>query len=1151
MLDVETKSQTMLDLLAVRPQHLRSVQIERDYADPSASSHYVVTPFVDTIFDRVGHSLQFCSTERAWRLTGDYGSGKSSFMLAFARYAARATDMLPAALRGRNAPVRLEPVLVVGEREPIGLSLVRALRQLVARNARKLPKALTKQLHASETLGATALLELVRSIGNWVRSEHIAAGLLIVFDELGKNLEFAAASPEDGDLQLLQDLAETAARSGAAPLVVVAVLHQAVTAYARDLSSVDRREWEKVSGRFEEIVFAPPLEQGAALVAAALGLNQADLPQTIAERAEAQMRLAVHAGWYGPGANRGSLELLAPALAPFDAFTLPILSRLLRRYGQNERSLFSFLSSSEPSGLLAHAGRALAQYQPYRLHHLYDYLAQNLSGALASGVSGVRWNLIEAVVRSATAQSPLERNVLKTVGLINLLDDPGFSLTPELLVSLISDDLDRDEALAAVRRLKDDSRILYDRGAGGGLCLWPHTSVDLAEAFEQGLAVAAQQSDVIAALRPVLPTEPLIARRHYVETGTMRHFELRYVPFAALGAALKAPLSDQADGQLLVALTRNQRERDKALALIAAHDAWPKTLVVGVPPAVGDLAPLLRDLDAWTWVANETPTLSGDRLAREEVVRQIAIAEDRLRRALVALVDFKGNNSVATRWIYRGEPLDVRSGRQLTEALSDVCDTAFKKAPIVINELLNRRQLSSAAARARTVLIEALAQAADKPLLGLDEMHMPPEMAAYLSILQAGNVHVWRDERWQIVRPSPDLLNLAPALDCIGDLLRREEDRRVPFSEVAAALRGPDYGIRDGLIPLLVAVYLAAYWHHTAVYEEGTYLEQVGGPEFMRMLKEPEFFTLQHCAVEGVRTAVFKRLANVVGVPQAAESPDLLDVVRPLMQFVARLPDHARRTRNLSVTAASVRNVLMRVQDPSAMLFRDLPRACGLEPFSSDEAVDDARLDEFVSAISKSVHDLHAAYPALLERIAEAVARTTESSTGIETLQLALTRRAAPLMDSVVEPELKSFVLRLADENLTPKAWLESIASFLARKPPERWAEPDEREFHHRLKLLSRRFIRVEAAHKESLTLECEPGETVYRLVITAGDGRELEDLLRGQADDATVAALEDEFGALIDKHGRAGMLAVTRALLMRSGDISTASDEPDLDHSK
>jgi hypothetical protein len=1136
MPDVLTREASMLDLLHVGPHHLRSVQIERDYSDPQASLHYVVTPFLAATFERMTQGLQYCSTARAWRLTGDYGSGKSSFMLAFARFAARQVEALPPSLTADAAPVRLEPVLVLGEREPIGRSMIRALRQTIARLAPSMPRALGRKFGAAEALDVPALLDLVTAVGDWVRSAGAAQGLLIIFDELGKNLEHAAASPQTGDLQLLQDLAEAAARSGAKPLVVVAVLHQAVTSYAQELSSLERREWEKVSGRLEEIVFAPPLEQSAALTAAALGLDAKRVPKRLASAARAQMRSAVEAGWYGPGANPAALEALAAGLAPLDAFVLPVLSRLLRRFGQNERSLFSFLSSSEPGGLLAHAAQDLRQYRPYRLHHLYDYMAENLASTLMCGPSGVRWNLVDGVVRSSAATSDLERAALKAVGLINLLDDPGLALTPSMLPDLLSDRSERSAAEAAVARLQSGARVLYDRGAGGGLCLWPHTSVDLQDAFEKGMAAAAQRGDVIAALRPVLPADPLVARRHYITSGTMRHFEPVYVPVAALAEALRRPIAETSDGRLLVVMSRTERERSEALALLNEHPDWPRTLVVGVPPTVGDIAPLLRDLDAWTWVANETPALSGDRLAREEVSRQIAIAEDRLRRALSALLDFKGTGSFGTRWFHAGASLGIHSGRQLTEALSDICDAAFDRAPIITNELLNRRQLSSAAARARGVLIEAVAQAPDKPLLGLDPKHMPPEMSAYLSILRAGNVHVERDERWQVVRPAPDPLNLAPALDCIGAVLRAEEDRRVPYLEVAEALRGPHYGIRDGLIPLFVAIYLAAYWHHTAIYEEGTYLEQVGGPEFMRILKEPEHFTLQHCAVEGVRTVVFSRLASAVGISTTqAVAPDLLDVVRPLLQFVARLPDHARRTRNLSVTAASVRGVLLRVQDPSAMLFRDLPRACGLDPFSAEDPADEGRLEAFASAIASSVRELRGAYPALLDRIAAALAQATEVSGGTETLQDVLASRAEPLVASVAEPELKSLAMRFADRNLSSKLWLESVASFLARKPPERWAETDEREFHHRLKLLSRRFIRVEAALNESAAQLGAPGDAAYRLVITAADGRELEDLVRGDASDANVVRLEAEVGALIDAHGRSGLLAVARALLSRA----------------
>lgn len=657
---------TMYDLLRIRPQHLRSVQIERDYADPLSSAHYVVTPFVAGTFERLMQSLQFCSTARAWRLTGDYGSGKSSFMLAFARYAARATEMLPEALAGGTAPVRLEPVLVVGEREPIGLSVVRALRQTIARLATNMPGALARKFGAVDASDTSSLVELVASVGDWVRATSPSQGLLVVFDELGKNLEHAAAAPHAGDLQLLQDLAEAAARSGTKPIVVVAVLHQAVTAYAQELSSLERREWEKVSGRFEEIVFAPPLEQGAGLTAAALGLDPRRVPKRLASQSRTQMRTAVEAGWYGPGANPATLEALATALAPLDAFVLPVLTRLLRRFGQNERSLFSFLSSTEPGGLLAYASQDLKQYRPYRLHHLYDYMAQNLAGTLMRGPSGVRWNVVDSVVRSNAAANELERDALKVVGLINLLDEPCLTLTPHLLVNVLCDPIDRASGEAAVTRLRRDARVLYDRGAGGGLCLWPHTSVDLQDAFDKGLKAVARGKDIIAALRSVLPADPLVARRHYVTSGTMRHFEPVYAPVAGLADALRRSMPSDADGRLLVVMSRTERERAEALSLLAEHSEWPGTLVVGVPPTVGDLAPLLRDLDAWTWVSDETPALSGDRLAREEVARQIALAEDRLRRALAALLDFNAS-----------QPVDVEHYRPKGEVEDDPAHTGY------------------------------------------------------------------------------------------------------------------------------------------------------------------------------------------------------------------------------------------------------------------------------------------------------------------------------------------------------------------------------------------------------------------------------------------------------------------------------------------
>ena len=83
-------------------------------------------------------------------------------------------------------------------------------------------------------------------------------GLLLVIDELGKFLEYAAHAPAQGDVFVLQTLAELASRSDRTPLFLLTILHQAFEQYANKLAKSQREEWAKVQGRFEDIAFVEP-----------------------------------------------------------------------------------------------------------------------------------------------------------------------------------------------------------------------------------------------------------------------------------------------------------------------------------------------------------------------------------------------------------------------------------------------------------------------------------------------------------------------------------------------------------------------------------------------------------------------------------------------------------------------------------------------------------------------------------------------------------------------------------------------------------------------------------------------------------------------------------------------------------------------------
>ncbi|MNH67409.1 hypothetical protein D3C85_592980 [compost metagenome] len=93
--------------------------------------------------------------------------------------------------------------------------------------------------------------------------------------------KYAAQEPGREGVFILQRLAETAAGSGREPFLFAGLLHQGFRAYAERLPTAVRTEWDKVAGRFEEIVFDQPLAHTAALVSGALNVQVDRLPEAV------------------------------------------------------------------------------------------------------------------------------------------------------------------------------------------------------------------------------------------------------------------------------------------------------------------------------------------------------------------------------------------------------------------------------------------------------------------------------------------------------------------------------------------------------------------------------------------------------------------------------------------------------------------------------------------------------------------------------------------------------------------------------------------------------------------------------------------------------------------------------------------------------
>lgn len=359
----------------------------------------------------------------------------------------------------------------------------------------------------------------------------------------------------------------------------------------------------------------------------------------------------------------------------------------------------------------------------------------------------------------------------------------------------------------------------------------------------------------------------------------------------------------------------------------------------------------------------------------------------------------------------------------------------------------------------------------------------------YLSVLQKGRVHVEENGRYRLVEPSEkaDPLNLRPAILKIVGVITAAQGGRVPVLPLLDAIRRPPYGVRKGVALLLLAIVLRTRAHELAIYENGTFLHRFGSPEFLRLTKAPASFEIQHCSVAGVRADVFHELAAAFAEAPLGRRPDILDVVRTLCQFAARLPEYTRRSSVLGRQTLAVREALLSAREPGTLLFRELPQALDMPPFTLNEPADPVRVRRFVAALREAIDELHTAYQELIGRVLRRVA----SAVGSEALDRAhLAQRAASVSLVAREPRLRTFSLRLRDPGLSDEAWAEALASFIVAKPPRQWGSADEARFAEEVGALAELFHRVEAtAFGDGGSTA--PAADAVRVSLTRADGVE------------------------------------------------------------
>lgn len=1108
---------SLAEHVSIARRFQRSIRLDCDLERVDALQGFVCQrSAADGLLGMAGQIAQ--TAQRAFTWTGPYGGGKSSLAVILAgllgvkgavRSAAIAALGVETAqsLLGTFQPSRdgWLVIPVVGRRGDPVSDIVVALEQ-----ARRQGGATRGRPRREVKTGRELVERLTQEAATRPRD-----GVLLVIDELGKFLEAAAA--EGGDIFFFQELAEAASRCQGR-LVVVGILHQAFEQYACRLGRDARDEWAKIQGRFTDVPLIAGVDEVVDLLGRAI---IADKWHPGTARSGDAIAQSIRSRRPGSPADLGSRLDSCWPLHAVTAAALGPMSR--RRFGQNERSVFGFLASAEPSGfqefLRATAAASGTLFGPERF---WDYLRINLEPAILASNDSHRWAQgADAIERCEARGTPLHVTLAKSIALIDMFRNGSGLAADRVTLGACVLDAPKEAVDTALADLERWSVAVFRKHLEAW-AIYAGSDFDIDGAV--GAAVAQLAGLDLARLAILAGLQPVLAKRHYHETGSLRWFQTELVHLGELDRVIGR--TGDAAGHFILAIPAAEVSRKAALASCrsASAGASEQLVAMGLPRNAWRIRELGGELIALEMVRSGRPELDGDSVARREIAARMAAVSSDLEEELRA-------GFANADWYVTGERVELSAGSSLSRLASDLADQRYNKAPRIHSELLNRQKPSSNTQAGVRELMHAMISLSDKPALGIEGF--PVHRGLYSTVLDVAGLH--RDcggDMYGFAEPAGTEIGLSyrPAWEA-AEALFRSENTSVPLGRLYQLWGAPPYGIRRGVMPILALAFVMANRRRLALYGEGKFQGEIDDYLVDKLLQDENLVALRRVDVDGFSGAILDGVASAVETATGQACPaDPLEVARRLVRFARDLPPWAQKTLSLSSPTAEVRHVLLRSDDPHKALFVDLPTIFG-----------EGDAGAVAAGIKGALRELDAAYPEMLRDLSGKMLRALGHAAEDDFNELS--RRARIVAGLTGDLRIDAFATRLTTYRGEPTE-LEAIASLAINRPPRDWTDRDPDQAALALADFALKFRRAEIlAHVKGRS----PTREAMALVIGTGETGQvvIEEFEVAERDRPKVASLAQALAKVLMHSG--AERSVVLAALAETGFHAFAARARDL----
>lgn len=1021
-----------------------SINIAQTVFSPES---YIITQNALGVVGNIVNS--FNAGVHSFNIIGSYGTGKSNFILAL-EYGLQKGSKLITNKGQFNGFARIHFEKIVGDYA-------------------SLQNVLTDHLFPTEA--SDNLFEnLKRYFQKAAKKEQF---VVLVIDEFGKLLEYAAKNNPERELYLFQKFTEFI-NDERCNAILLTTLHQNFNSYARTLTESQRNEWTKVKGRFKEIVFNEPVEQLLYLASKRIEQSQREV---INQNFEEIYNLAIASKF----ASSSIAYDTALSLYPLDLFAAQALTLSIQRYGQNERTLFSFLEATGQGSLLAFEAKidttySLADVYDYDIYNFYSYLSDANSDSTAW--TGIRVGLerVEGLFEGELAAEAIK--LVKTIGMLNLFGKAGIKLDKEGLSTYAKFALGINNPEAIIVLLTQYKIIRYATYKSQYI-LFEGTDVNIEGELLKAARIVPRSKDVVEKLIAYFNLPIEFANASYFRKGTPRYFkyEISDNPRTLFP-------QDEIDGYINLifneSLTLDNLKHYSAGVEEAILYAYFKK--------ADQIIDHIWQLDKLAYVQNFVD--SKDNVAHKEIKALIAHEQNLLNTNVLNTL-FNFNEDVE--WIYHGEVIDISSKAMFNKWLSAISNDVYKNTPIYINEMINKHKPSSAMSIARVNFLAHLLENGSDAGLGFEDGKFPPEKTIYLTLLYNTGIHRRIGREYILDAPIDEsFLHLWNACEAF---LEGSKEKPRKLGELIKILRSRPFKLKQGFIDLWLPTFLIIKKNEYSLYNDtGIYIPTITREVLDIMQKSPVSFSVKAFNVEGVKLDLFNKYREALNLTQDAEftAESLIETIKPFLLFYKKLNKYAKRTKRLQKSTVQFRNVLASAKDPEKTFFEDLPRALGFKDTEIAENTD--VLMRYVELLQKAIRELRMCYSNLINRLENVlVEELCLKSKDYALYKIELEQRYAPIKIYLLTERQKTFLTRILAKNTDRATWYQSLAYIVLEKQLEALLDEEEAYLMSNLVHSFRELLKYVDISDKGLTSE----DNFFRFEMISNDGATTQQIVQ------------------------------------------------------